>query len=50
MFVSAIITIFLISFVWALFALKKVNSRPDVENVKKKLNKNRIIFQNQESS
>jgi len=44
MFISIVITIFVISFLLALRSLKGINTKPDIEKLKKKLNKNRVIF------
>ncbi len=50
MIYKVILLIFIISFILSVISLKKINNKPDIEKIKKKLNKSRIIYQNQDSS
>ncbi len=49
MFYKAILIIFIISFILSLVSLKKINKQVDIEKIKKKLNKSRVIYQNKDS-
>lgn len=50
MFYKILIALFVISFFWALLSLRKINNKPDINNVKKKLNKSRVVFQGKSGS
>lgn len=49
MFIQIVAVLFLISFLMALRALKNVNEKPKIKEVKKSLDKNRIIFHSKSS-
>lgn len=50
MFIQIVILLFIISFLLALRSLKFVNEKPEVGDVKKSLDKNRVIFHSHSSS
>ena len=50
MFLQVVFVLFIISFLLALKSLGSVNEKPKVEDVKKNLDKNRVIFHSQSSS
>lgn len=50
MFIQIVAILFIISFLLALRSLKSVNEKPEVEDVKKSLDKNRVIFHSHSSS
>lgn len=50
MFSQIVIILFLISFLMALRSLRTINEKPKVGDVKKSLDKNKIIFHSQSSS
>lgn len=50
LFIQIVILLLVISFVLALWSLRGINNKPNVEHLRKKLNKGRIIFQSHKSS
>lgn len=50
MFIEIILVLFLISFLMALRSLKTINDKPGIKDVKKSLDKNKIIYRSQSSS
>lgn len=50
MFIQITLGLFLISFLMALRSLRTVNEKPGIKDVKKSLDKNRIIYHSQSSS
>lgn len=50
MFIQIVVVLFIISFFWALKSVKTVNEKPEVKDVKKSLDKNRVIFHSHSSS
>lgn len=50
MFLAIVIILFIVSFLLALKSLKTVNEKPQIKDVKKSLDKNRVIFQSQNHS
>ncbi len=50
MMLKIILIIFIISFIWALFSLKKNNEKQDIEKIKRKLNKGRVLYQSHHSA
>ncbi len=49
-FVISIIIIALISFVWAIFSLKHLNDKKEIEKISEDLKKNKIIFSSDHSA
>lgn len=49
MFIAAILLLLLISFLLSLKSLKTVNEKPGIKEVKKSLDKQRVIFHNHSS-
>ncbi|MEK7160088.1 MAG: hypothetical protein AAB702_01240 [Patescibacteria group bacterium] len=49
MFTQIVVVLFIISFLMALKSLRTVNEKPKVNDVKKSLDKNRIIFHSKSS-
>ena len=50
MFLTIVIILFIISFLLALKSLKTVNEKPEIKDVKKSLDKNRVIFHSENHS
>lgn len=50
MFIAIVLILAVISVALAFLSLRGLNSKPDVEHLKKRLNKNRVIFQSHSSS
>lgn len=50
MFIQIVVVLLIISFLWALKSVKTVNEKPEVKDVKKSLDKNRVIFHSHSSS
>jgi hypothetical protein len=50
MFIAISISLLIVSFLLALRSLKTFNEKPDIKDVKKSLDKDRIIFQSHSSS
>jgi hypothetical protein len=50
MFIAIIIVILLISFVLALKSLRSLNEKPGIKEVKKSLDKDRVIYHSRASS
>lgn len=50
MFLQIVLIIAVISILLAVRSLKGINSKPDVDKLRKKLNKNRVIFQSHSTS
>lgn len=50
MFLQTVLIIAVISILLAVWSLRGINSKPDVDKFKKKLNKNRVIFQSHPDS
>lgn len=44
MFLMAVTIIFILSFVLAVYSLKSLNEKPPIKDVKRSLDKHRIIF------
>lgn len=49
MFIQIVIVLFLISFLMALRSLKTVNEKPKIKEVKKSLDKNKILYHSKSS-
>jgi len=49
MFTAIVVTLLAISFLLSLRSLKNVNEKPEVKDVKKSLDKHRIIYHSQSS-
>lgn len=49
MFIQIVTVLFLISFLMALRSLKTVNEKPKIKEVKKSLDKNKIIYHSKSS-
>lgn len=50
MFIFAVILIFIVSFILALRSVKTIGDKPKVTEVKKSIDKDRIVFQTHSSS
>ncbi|MCL5435112.1 MAG: hypothetical protein M1405_01865 [Patescibacteria group bacterium] len=50
MFLQIVLILIVISIILSLWSLRGANSRPDTDKLRKKLNKNRVIFQSHSSS
>ena len=50
MFMQMVLIIAAFSILLAVWSLRGVNSKPDVDKLRKKLNKNRVIFQSHSAS
>lgn len=50
MFIFIVLALFIVSFVLALRSIKTVNEKPGIKDVKKSLDKNRVIFHSHSSS
>jgi len=50
MFIQITIVLFIVSFLLALKSMRKINEKPEIESVKKSLDKNKVIFQSHSSS
>lgn len=50
MFLAIVIILFIVSFLLALKSLRTVNEKPEVKDVKKSLDKNKVIFQSLDHS
>lgn len=49
MFITIVLILLVVSFVLALRSLKTVNEKPEVKDVKKSLDKHRVIYHSQSS-
>ena len=50
MFLQVVLIIAVISILLAMWSVRGINSKPDVDKLRKKLNKNRVIFQSHSAS
>jgi len=50
MFLQIVLIIAGLSVLLAVWSLRGINSKPDVDKLRKKLNKNRVIFQSHSAS
>lgn len=50
MFIFVVLIIFIISFLLALKSARTINEKPETKDVKKSLDKDRVIFQSHSSS
>lgn len=50
MFIYIVLIIAIVSFLLAVKSLRGLNAKPDVEHLRKKLNKHKVIFQSHSDS
>jgi hypothetical protein len=50
MFIFAVLIIFIVSFLLAIKSMRTINEKPETRDVKKSLDKDRVIFQGHASS